>query len=237
MLKAFLVKNKNKIKYNFNVNYEELNHQCMKEMNLFLLNDRNLILEEKFLINEKFKEENIETELLCKSIADIQKIVNDLKENKLKINDEVLISKEKLLTIAYENILLNNYYYELKKNMSFNFYFEQYKTCFIPSDFFAIWFGGEKNAKKITTPKELFPSYITQRDSFLFINLDLSQKEEDNLIKSFNQTNSTYSIYSNNCASFIHNIIYNKKNFNEKYLSAEDLNSIINNFSQSQIMK
>ncbi len=140
MLKDFLVKNHHKIKYDFIINYEVLNNQCMNEMKDILFNYNNLISEKENLIDEQLKEQSLYPEHLCKAIPEMKNIVNNLKENKIIINHDLLMSKEKLLKMAYETILLNNHLFIKQENINCEFSLLSNKTCFITVEDWAITF-------------------------------------------------------------------------------------------------
>ncbi len=136
-----------------------------------------------------------------------------------------------------------------------------------PSNFFAIFFQGEKNAKKIEDANSFLSQYVNMKiHSVLFININLSKKEDNNLIKSFYEANDTYSIYYNNCASFINNILSknnlsypilskiilspsileqwirylitsNGKKITENYIYLDELKIITGHFKQSEMLR
>ncbi len=140
MLKDFLVKNHHKIKYDFMINYEELNNQCIHEMNRILLAYTNSTSINGNLMNEQLKEQSLHPELLCRSIPEMQKIVNDLKDNKINLNHALLISKDQLLKMAYETFLLNNHRFINQENTNCELTVSTYKPCFITIEDWAILF-------------------------------------------------------------------------------------------------
>ncbi len=140
MLKFFLIKNHNKIEYNFIMNYEDLNKKCINEMNDILLKYKNATSGNIKLMNEQLKEQSLHPELLCRSIPEMQKIVNDLKNNTININHDLLMSKEKLLKMAYETILLNNHNFMIEENISCELTVSTYKPCFITNEDWAMTF-------------------------------------------------------------------------------------------------